>query len=795
MHVEVTFEEEESDQPLQRLRLVIRGAVQGVGFRPFIYRLASEMELHGWVLNSAQGVFVEVEGISDQLECFRSRVEREKPPRALIESMEFSFLDPVGFTTFEIHHSDEAGAKTVVILPDIATCPDCLREIFDRSDRRYRYPFTNCTNCGPRYTIVEALPYDRPNTTMRNFVMCERCQAEYDNPLDRRFHAQPNACPRCGPYVELWDPMGRLLASHDDALRATADAIRRGEIIAVKGVGGYHLMVDARDEQAVLRLRARKHRQEKPLALMAPSLEWVKATCEVSELEEELLRSPEAPIVLLRAKTEANTDLVASIAPGNPYLGVMLPYTPLHHLLMTDLGIPVVATSGNLSEEPICINENEALERLRSIADLFLVHNRPIKRHTDDSVVRVTAGREMVLRRARGYAPLPIPLPTSFDSPVLAVGAHLKNTVALAVGHNGFISQHIGDLEALPAFGAFQQVIRSFETLYDAEPTAIACDAHPDYLSTQYAERSGRPVIAVQHHYAHVLSCMADNQLEGQVLGVSWDGTGYGLDGTVWGGEFLQTTEEGFQRVALLRPFRLPGGGKAVKEPRRAALGLLFELFGEEAFEMRELAPVRAFSEQDLSVLRTMLHRGLNAPYTSSAGRLFDAVASILDLRQYTGFEGQAAMAVEFALEGVEIDDAYAFPLGMSPTHDPSPLAPPRAPLLVNWGPMVQGILNDVRSKIPVGIIAAKFHNTLTEMIVALAEMVDEEQVVLTGGCFQNQYLAEHTIRQLRNAGFRPYWHHRVPPNDGGIALGQLVAALRSGNVSEQTRTHRLQQK
>lgn len=747
-----------------RLKIVIHGAVQGVGFRPFVYRLATELKLTGWVLNSAQGVFIEAEGPKEQLEEFLRRLERDKPPRAFIQSLEASWLDPIGYMEFSIRHSDESGQKIAFILPDIATCPDCLREIFDPRDRRYRYPFTNCTNCGPRFSIIEALPYDRPNTTMKIFKMCPDCQAEYEDPTNRRFHAQPNACPQCGPHLELWDRRGTVLAQRDEALRQAAKAIRDGQIVAVKGLGGFHLICDARNDEAVQELRRRKHREEKPFALMYPSLELIKAHCEVSELEERLLLSPEAPIVLVRQASPAPLKPTRSVAPRNPYLGVMLPYTPLHHLLMAELGFPVVATSGNLSDEPICTDEHEALERLNQIADLFLVHNRPIARHVDDSIVRIVGGRELVLRRARGYAPLPITLETgnSERKTVLAVGAHLKNTISLSVGSNIFISQHIGDLETAEAFGAFQRVIRDFEKLYEAQPSVIAHDLHPDYLSTKYAQQREIPKVGVQHHYAHVLACLAENELDGPVLGVSWDGTGYGLDGTIWGGEFLLATRESFTRVAHLRTFRLPGGEQAIKEPRRAALGVLYELFGD-GLKCADLAPIQSFSEHELELLLTMLQKNLNSPTTSSAGRLFDAVASLVGLRQISRFEGQAAMELEFALHGMETDERYEFALA----HE-----------MLDWGSMLLGIISDVRAGASVGKIAAKFHNTLVEMIVTVAQRVGEERVVLTGGCFQNKYLTERAIARLRQEGFRVYWHQRVPPNDGGIALGQIVAAV-----------------
>jgi hydrogenase maturation protein HypF len=774
-----------------RLRISIRGAVQGVGFRPFIYRLASEARLAGWVNNSSQGVFVEVEGTRQRLELFLLRIEREKPPRSFIQSLESSFLDAVGYEKFEIRVSDVAGEKSAIVLPDIATCGECLQEIRDPSNRRYRYPFTNCTNCGPRFTIIDALPYDRPNTTMKKFEMCVECLAEYENPLDRRFHAQPNACPTCGPHIELLASDSGVLASDHDALLEAVAAIADGMIVAVKGLGGFHLMVDAHNDAAVRRLREKKHREEKPLALMYPTLESIKSDCEVSDLEERLLLSPESPIVLLRRKSairNPQSAISSLVAPGNPYLGVMLPYTPLHQLLMSELGFPVVATSGNLSDEPICIDEHEALDRLKGIAEVFLVHNRPIARHVDDSIVRVMMGRELVLRRARGYAPLPVHL-TQRAAPILAVGAHLKNAIAASTGNDVFISQHIGDLESREAFNAFERVIDCFKQLYELRPETVACDEHPAYPSTQFAKECGLRVVTVQHHYAHVLSCMAENRLQEPVLGVSWDGTGYGLDGTIWGGEFLQVpgmipdAEDDpapFQRVAHLRTFRLPGGEKAIKEPRRVAIGLLHELFGDTVFEMEELAPVRAFSTQERELLKAMLEKKLNAPVTSSAGRLFDAIASIAGLRQKVKFEGQAAMELEFALDGVTTDETYPFDLSHCRFEKGKSTARgSQSAIVVDWAPMVRGVLSDARSGLPIGNMSAKFHNTLVEAIVAIALRIGEERVVLTGGCFQNKYLTERAVRRLEREGFRAYWHQRVPPNDGGIALGQAMAASR----------------
>lgn len=757
-----------------RLRLAIRGAVQGVGFRPFIYRLATELNLTGWINNSPQGVTIEVEASPDKLEQFRLRVESEKPPRAFIQSLEASYLDARGFTSFEIRESEQGGKKTAIVLPDIATCGDCQQEVFDPVNRRYRYPFTNCTNCGPRFSIIEALPYDRANITMRGFVMCNDCKAEYHDPLNRRFHAQPNACPVCGPHLELWDQFGSVLSLKDEALRAAAEALREGKIVAVKGLGGFHLMADARNDEAIQRLRQRKHREEKPFAVMYPSLAVVKSDCEVSDLEQLLLLSPESPIVLLGRKPLNPQSAIRnsqSVAPGNPYLGVMLPYTPLHQLLMAELGVPVIATSGNLSDEPICTDEHEALKRLHGIADLFLVHNRPIARHVDDSIVRVMAGREMVLRRARGYAPLPIHLPETL-SPTLATGAHLKNTIALAVGQEAFTSQHIGDLETAQSYEAFQNVIGSFERLYEAQPKTVVCDEHPAYLSTQFARSTGLPVHTVQHHLAHVMACVAENEIELPVLGVAWDGTGYGLDGTIWGGEFLRVGKGAFDRAAHFRTFALPGGETAVKQPRRTALGLLHEIYGDEIFTLHDLATLRAFTSTEGDVLRAMLNRKFNTPRTSSAGRLFDAVASLINLRQETQFEGQAAMELEFALTGITTDQCYPFYL------NESSLQSPESKFVFDWEPLVRALLSDVQAASPTGLISAKFHNSLVEAIVAVAERFRLKRVALTGGCFQNKYLLERAVRRLREAGFQPYWHQRIPPNDGGIAVGQLTAVL-----------------
>ena len=757
----------------RRLHLLVRGMVQGVGFRPFVYRLATELGLGGWVCNSDRGVEIEVEGKPSSLSAFLDRLERDRPSHSHLAKLTPQWIDPCGGDRFEIRDSEQNSlSKSAWLLPDLATCPDCLRELFDPSNRRYQYPFINCTQCGPRYSILTDLPYDRPNTTMHRFRMCPECQQEYDNPSDRRFHAQPNACPECGPQLELWNNRGEAISSGDTTmlLREVGDRIRRGKIVALKGLGGFHLLVDARNEEAVRRLRDRKQRPTKPLAVMYPNLDLLRQDCCLSASEVELLTSAAAPIVLLNPKQNPNNQLADAVAPEQTSLGVMLPYTPLHHLLMAELGFPVVATSGNRSDEPICIDNAEAIDRLNPIADCFLVHNRPIARPVDDSVVRIIGERPMPLRRARGYAPFPITAGRSGTFPcLLAVGGHQKNTVALSLHDRILASQHLGDLDEVRTVERFQDTIAQLLQLHGADPKAIACDAHPDYTSTQFARTLGQrlqvPVIPIQHHYAHILSAIGERNLEPPVLGVAWDGTGYSSDGTVWGGEFLAVRDrDGFERVAHWRTFPLPGGNVAAREPRRSALGLLYEAFGDEVFSL-DSPVLRAFGDRDRKLLATMLQRGVNSPRTSSVGRLFDAIAAIVGLCQHSTFEGEAAMRLESVTEGIQTSKLY--PYRLTPQEN--------GPLLLDWEPLLQAVLADLQE--PVGAIAAKFHNTLADAIVAIANHVGLPQIVLTGGCFQNRYLLERSIDRLRAAGFEPHWHRQIPPNDGGLAVGQIVGA------------------
>jgi len=749
------------------MHITIGGAVQGVGFRPFVYRLATSLELAGWVTNSSHGVVIEAEGRAEVLEEFLLRLERERPAISFISSLEYSLREPIGLEPFAIRSSSQEAQPTALVLPDIATCQDCQRELLDAHNRRYRYPFTNCTNCGPRYSIIRSLPYDRSGTTMDRFAMCPECAAEYHDPSNRRFHAQPNACPVCGPWLELWDREGTVIQTRQDAFDAAIDLLRAGNIVAIKGLGGFHLMCSAEDEEVVARLRSRKRREEKPLAVMVRDLPTLRALCRVSPLEERLLRSPESPIVLLERHPQA--PIASAIAPGNPSLGVMLPYTPLHHLLLEACGMPLVATSGNRTDEPICIDEHEALTRLRDIADASLVHNRPILRQIDDSIVRVVRGRELVLRRARGYAPLPVEIPTPVPD-TLAVGAQLKSAVAVARGNRVFLSQHLGDLESEQSRQAFVRESESLVRLYKIQPMRVVSDLHPDYLSTVHAHTMGVPVVAIQHHHAHIASCMAEHALEGPVLGVSWDGTGYGSDGTVWGGEFLLTDGGSFERLAHFRHFRLPGGDQAVREPRRSALGLLYELFGNTLFGGPAVPPTASFRGQEQAVMLRMLQKGINAPLTSSAGRLFDGISALLGLRQRSSFEGQAAMELEWAASSYPADEGYAFAVREREGH-----------LELDWEPVIRAILAE--RSLPAGAIAARFHRALAELIVTVARHQHTDRIVLSGGCFQNRLLLDLAVSRLEAQDFRVYWQQRVPPNDGGIALGQIFAASRSGQL------------
>lgn len=740
---------------VQRHQLRITGRVQGVGFRPLVHRLAAELRLAGHAFNTSSRLEVEIEGEAEACAEFLRRVRCETPPHAEVRDIAVADMALRGGAEFRIlESSHEDSAATAEIMPDLAPCPACLNDIFAPTNRRHGYPFTNCTQCGPRFSIVLAMPYDRERTTMRGFPMCAPCHEEYASPGDRRFHAQANACPQCGPQLAFADAAGRVLATRAEALERAARSIEAGQIIAVKGVGGFQLIADARAADAVRTLRTRKHRPAKPLALMMPDLGNVCVHAGLSPIEGELLCSPNAPIVILRRRSDALPDL---IAPGNPTLGVMLPSSPLHHLLMRRLGFPVIATSGNVSGEPLCTDNDEAFQRLRGIADAFLVHDRPIARPVDDSVVRVTLGRELTLRCARGYAPLS--LPGSF-APVLAVGGDQKTALAVSGPFGIRCGQHLGDLETESGQQSFRDQCRDFPALFSIKPDSVACDAHPDYHSNRLAAELGAPVMRVQHHHAHIAACLAEHDVHDEVLGVAWDGTGYGTDGTIWGGEFLLATRRDFRRIAHLRPFPLPGGERAIRQPRYAALGLLHEA----GISIEDTPIAAAFTGEELAIARTQIEHRLHAPFTSSVGRLFDAFSALLRLRWHSEFEGQAAMEVEFAAEkstGV-------------PTPYPMDFDGNEA---LDWSIMIRTILDDLRHAVPVAGIAARFIETLADAILRVARSAQKKTVVLNGGCFQNLLLLETTVARLRAGGFTPLWPLRLPPNDGGLATGQAVVA------------------
>ncbi|MBI5404108.1 MAG: carbamoyltransferase HypF [Ignavibacteriae bacterium] len=742
-----------------RIKISIKGAVQGVGFRPFIYKLAKSLGLKGYVLNTPQGVIIEAEGEHNILAEFIERIKSEKPPISLIQNISIEKYSLNNFKEFEIRKSDLRGSPNAIVLPDIATCKDCIEEICDPSNRRFLYPFTNCTNCGPRYSIIESLPYDRARTTMKKFNMCTECNTEYENPDDRRFHAQPNACPICGPHVELWTSNGRILEFHNDAIIAAAKAIKEGKIIAIKGLGGFHFVVDAMNVDSINRLRKKKNREEKPFALMYPNINLIKNDCDVTETEEKLLLSAQAPIVLLKRKD--NCGIPGEVTPLNPNLGIMLPYTPLHHIIMMYLKNPIVATSGNIAEEPICIDEKDALKRLKDVTDLFLIHNRPIYRNVDDSIARIISNERVILRRARGYAPMPVIINTENKKTILSVGGHLKNTIAVSKGSEVFISQHIGDLETIESYNSFCNTIDKFQEIYEIEPDIVVSDSHPDYISSKYAKEKFKKTELVQHHVSHILSVIAENEIDGPVLGISWDGAGFGDDKTIWGGEFIRFNECGYKRIAHLKKFRLPGGESSFKEIYKSAFGLLYEIYGDDELKY---VPFN-ISEKETGILLQMLKKNINSPECSSAGRLFDAVASILGIRRKVKFEGQAAMELEFLTYGFASEENYNFEI----VKDKNGL------YVIDWIPMIKQILEDKMNYILLNMISIKFHNTLVKIITEVAKLVKEKNVALSGGCFQNKYLLENSIKELLKNGFRVFWNKEVPANDGGISLGQIA--------------------
>jgi hydrogenase maturation protein HypF len=742
----------------------VSGIVQGVGFRPFVHRLAREHGLCGKVTNTASGVTLRVEGPSQKVAEFFDELPLFKPPLAHIVSLDVQSAPVVGFTDFTIEESRSADFRDTLISPDVAVCDDCLREMFDPSDRRFGYPFINCTNCGPRYTIIEDIPYDRPKTVMHHFNMCAPCRAEYDDPGDRRFHAQPNACAVCGPRVALHDGLGARLAVEAPIARA-AEHLKAGHIVAVKGLGGFHLAVDATNDDAVQRLRLRKQREEKPLAVMSLDVATINSYARVETAEADLLASIQRPIVLVAKRRPEG--LAFSVAPRNPYYGVMLPYTPLHYLLLAHGFTALVMTSANLSQAPMVIDNDEAFEHLAGIADYFLVHDRLIHQRADDSIVRRAAGQTRFLRRSRGIVPVPVFLKSELP-PVLACGAELKNTVCLTKGKQAFVSQHIGDLENPAAESFFERTITHLARILDIAPEVIACDLHPDYLSTQWARsQPAARIIHVQHHHAHIAACMAEHHLDGQVIGLAFDGTGLGPDGTIWGGELLSARLQDYTRLAHLACTPMPGGAAAIKEPWRMGLAYLEQTFGAALWDL-DLPFLQSLDRPKALIVQQMIAQRINAPLTSSLGRLFDGVAAILGLRSTVRCEGQAAMELEMIADG-EAHGRYPW------TWLPGPLTQ------IPTAPVIAGVVEDIRQGMPAYIISRKFHDTLiglwADLCVQTRAQTHLERVVLSGGCFQNRILLEGLTEALQAAGFEVYSHQLVPTNDGGISLGQAVVA------------------
>ncbi|UCD10016.1 MAG: carbamoyltransferase HypF [Dehalococcoidales bacterium] len=750
----------------------VRGVVQGVGFRPFVYQLAVKHNLTGRVSNTSEDVRIEVEGKSDSIERFLADISILAPPRSVIENISVSKHPAAGYQEFVIQESIAEEGKYQLISPDIATCPDCLAEIFDPSNRRYRYPFTNCTNCGPRFTIIEDIPYDRPFTTMKDFTMCPDCRKEYEDPLNRRFHAQPNACPVCGPSLVLLDNTGNQIDT-DEVIIASANLLKQDNIIAVKGLGGFLLACDACSENVVNLLRERKHRPFKPFAVMMSSMKEVKSHCEITTEEEKLITSPNSPIVLVKWKLKSN--IAKAVAPNIGYLGVMLPYTPLHHLLMRETGLPLVMTSGNISEEPIAKDNDEALRRLSGIADYYLVHNRDIYARYDDSVMIVEDETPQLLRRARGYAPYPVKLKNRVPE-TLGCGAELKNTFCLTRDEYAFISQHIGDMENLETLEHYENTVSLYKNLFRIEPKIIAYDMHPDYLATKYAiEQSdnnpGLKPVAVQHHHAHIAACMADNDINTPVIGVTFDGTGYGTDGKIWGGEFLVADYNDFRRMVHFEYLPLPGGEAAIKNPYRITAGYLVALMGEDVLQ-QELPFRKHMTEEQVRMIVEQVKKNINAPLTSSCGRLFDAVSSLLGIRGEVSYEAQAAIEMEM-LAYDEPDESGVYPYSYTDNQE--------GLRIIRLGDLFSAILTDLHSDTTQAKIAVRFHNTVAAITNNLCKVISDDtgirDIALSGGVFQNRLLLRKTVEMLKVSGFRVLTHRQVPTNDGGISLGQVVVA------------------
>jgi hydrogenase maturation protein HypF len=758
-----------------RQQYELEGRLQGVGFRPLVYRLAQKYGLTGSVRNTGQGVSMELQGHPLHIAELESRLKQDLPRSASIRSLKKNELPLISEFAFQIIPSDCSvtarvemeDSNSAEILPDLAMCEACTQELMDPQNRRYRYAFIQCTDCGPRYSILLKLPFDRANTTMAEFEMCRACREEYQDPGNRRFHAQSICCKDCGPSLYLKDNSGVVLTRNDRALKEAADKIHEGAVVAVLGVGGFHLICDASHDSTIRKLRLAKKRDSKPFALMAPNLNHVRGFCKISQLEEILLASQGAPIVLLNRTNDSNVKISNEVAPGIGTLGVMLPYSPMHRLFMDKVNRTVVATSGNFSEEPICFDEIDALSRLSGMADYFLVHNRKIASKVDDSVVREIAETEVVFRAGRGYAPLVLNHPLhreaeSRNSPtqILGMGGHDKNTLAFSRGTSVVLMPHLGNLDSLEAMTEYQQAVEKLVSHQGLARSQVVCDLHPDYQSTRAAQLRDPRSIQIQHHEAHLLSCVAEHGISGEIFGVAWDGTGYGRDGTIWGGEFFAGSEKGFLRTGHLRPFPLPGGEAAIKEPRRTAFGILHELKMLDYFQSVDLL---GLSQKEAGIFALQIERGLNSPMTSSGGRLFDAIAALIGIRSHCDYDGQAAIELEYAASRYSDHETYPIKLFSD------------SPTIVDWEPWIRGILDDLGRDMGRDQIAAKFHRTLAASIVEMAKIAGIQQVALSGGCFQNKILSEWTISKLREEGFSPYWNQRVPPNDGGLSVGQVL--------------------
>jgi hydrogenase maturation protein HypF len=759
---------------LARARFAVTGTVQGVGFRPFVYRIAVREGLGGFVWNDSRGVTIEVEGRPESIGSFAKALRAELPPLAKILTLSREDIAPAGETAFRIEESRSLSERSALVTADSATCEDCLREMRDPADRRHRYPFINCTNCGPRYSIIEDIPYDRPKTTMKVFKMCPACQAEYDDPASRRFHAQPNACPVCGPRLQLLNSEGNVVET-PDLVKFVIAALASGKIVAVKGLGGLHLACDAGNEDAVATLRRRKHREEKALAIMVRDISAAREIASVTRAAEKVLVSVQRPIVLLDKKKRG--PLAASVAPRSKYFGVMLPYTPLHHLLMEGPYAALVMTSGNVSEEPIAKDNDEAIARLGIIADYFLVNNRDIRVRVEDSVVRVFAGRVYPVRRSRGWAPAPVILKRASPAEILAVGPELKNTITLVKGNRAYVSQHVGDLKNALAFDCFKDSVEALQKLMEVRPRAVACDLHPQYLSTRYAKSLGLPVIEVQHHHAHAASVMAERGKAGRVIGISCDGTGYGADGAVWGCEILDASLAGYKRLGHLKYVALPGGDAAVKDADRVAYSHLLAAFGGDG-RLPYLPLLERLGDEKRRLIRDIIAKGVNSPPTSSLGRLFDAASAIANVAHAATYEGQPAIEFE-ARAAKRIDAAYPWQLEDAPGG-----------FIIDPAPLVRALAADAASGVAAGETSAMFHNAVAEFLAASASRAREVTglgtVTLSGGVFQNEYLLKRLAAALRADKFEVLIHREVPPNDGGISLGQAAVAaeqLRLGTV------------